>query len=291
MIFRVCLRIMYNVRPASQSLKEYGRGAVGGLLFSLPLLYTMEVWWSGIIVPPSHLLIYFITFSILLLGYNRYAGLRKDADWEHIVIDSIEEIGLGIIISSLLLWLLGRIDFKAMDENEIANRIIIEAVTIAIGISVGTAQLGGENNKDKGKTGDEKTKHKNGLALLSEHSVLALCSGMLIGSNIAPTQEIAVIAAGLPPINILILALLSIVLTASVLFFLNFKGGKDLGDDHPVFNLVNAACLSFSLALAASAFMLWFFGRFDNNSFTPALPKRSSWDSQHRWVHQRVACY
>jgi hypothetical protein len=32
------------VRSTGESLREYGRGVAGGLLFSLPLLYTVEVW-------------------------------------------------------------------------------------------------------------------------------------------------------------------------------------------------------------------------------------------------------
>src|SRR5687768_4310411 len=34
-------------RSITESLREYGRGVAGGLMFSLPLLYTMEVWWAG----------------------------------------------------------------------------------------------------------------------------------------------------------------------------------------------------------------------------------------------------
>jgi Putative integral membrane protein (DUF2391) len=34
-------------RSITKSLQEYGRGVAGGLMFSLPLLYTMEVWWAG----------------------------------------------------------------------------------------------------------------------------------------------------------------------------------------------------------------------------------------------------
>jgi uncharacterized membrane protein len=74
--------------PVIQSLQEYARGIIGGLLFSLPILYTMEVWWRGLVIDPSVQLLYLgITFS-LLLGYNRYAGLRENASWKEIVIDS-----------------------------------------------------------------------------------------------------------------------------------------------------------------------------------------------------------
>ncbi len=43
--------------PVSNSLREYARGMAGGLMFSLPLLYTMEVWWTGFVAEPMRLLI------------------------------------------------------------------------------------------------------------------------------------------------------------------------------------------------------------------------------------------
>ncbi len=37
------------------TLQEYSRGLIGGLLFGLPLLYTMEVWWTGFLAGPLRL--------------------------------------------------------------------------------------------------------------------------------------------------------------------------------------------------------------------------------------------
>src|SRR5918997_3771755 len=98
------------MRTVSKSLREYGRGVVGGLLFSLPLLYTMEVWWAGFILPPSRQITYVAVAFFLLLGYNRYAGLRRDASWAEVAIDSVEELGLGFIIATLMLLILGQLD-------------------------------------------------------------------------------------------------------------------------------------------------------------------------------------
>jgi hypothetical protein len=42
-------------RPVHKSLQEYARGIAGGLLFSLPLIYTMEVWWAGFTSHPMRL--------------------------------------------------------------------------------------------------------------------------------------------------------------------------------------------------------------------------------------------
>ncbi|MBA2732555.1 MAG: DUF2391 family protein, partial [Acidobacteria bacterium] len=84
------------MRPVAKSLQEYSRGIIGGLLFSLPLLYTMEVWWAGFSTHPLHLIFYVLATFALLLGYNFYAGLRHDANWMEVVIDSVEEMGLGL---------------------------------------------------------------------------------------------------------------------------------------------------------------------------------------------------
>jgi len=129
-----------------QTLKEYGRGVIGGLLFSLPLVYTMEVWWSGFIAPPAYLLTCVGVTYLLLLGYNRYAGMKPDSSFKEICWESVEEIGLAFVVSFLFLLLISRIDL-GMSLDEIAGKVIVESMIVAIGISVGTAQLGG-NGED-----------------------------------------------------------------------------------------------------------------------------------------------
>lgn len=99
------------------SLREYGRGLAGGLIFSLPLLYTMEVWWAGFIALPVRLFSYILAIFLLLLGYNRYAGMRRDASWLEVAIDSIEELGLGVIASAVMLFALGRVGRHTTQEE------------------------------------------------------------------------------------------------------------------------------------------------------------------------------
>ena len=126
-------------RPVAESLQEYGRGVAGGFLFSLPLLYTMEVWWSGFILHPARLAIGVFATLILLLGYNRYAGLRSGARFSEVVIDSVEELGLGLLLAAFILWLLDRIS-SDMRIEEVMGKIVIEAMVVAIGVSVGTGR-------------------------------------------------------------------------------------------------------------------------------------------------------
>ena len=108
-------------------------------MFSLPLLYTMEVWWAGFNTHPYRLLAYVLTTFLLLLGYNRYAGLRRDASMTGVAIDAVEEMGIGLFLAFLVLFLFGRITSE-MPINEIVGVIVLEAMTVAIGVSVGAPQ-------------------------------------------------------------------------------------------------------------------------------------------------------
>ncbi len=142
-------------RPIHESLQEYGRGIAGGLLFSFPLLYTMEVWWKGFIATPLQLILVILFTFVLLMGYNRFAGMHPEASWKDVMIDSVEELGLGFLLSFGLLSMLGRIEIGSTSLVESMGKVVIEAMVVSIGVSIGTAQLGmnGDSNGDTDEAG------------------------------------------------------------------------------------------------------------------------------------------
>lgn len=245
-------------RKVSESLQEYGRGVAGGLMFSLPLLYTMEVWWAGFTSHPLRLLAYVLATFVLLLGYNRYAGLRRDASMLEVAIDSFEEMGIGLVMSALALFLLGRIT-SGMQLDEIVGRVVIEAMTIAIGVSVGTAQLGGG--------GDDQGEGEQGAGGTGVHFgaqiVFAICGAMLFAANLAPTEEVVIIAIECSWWKLLGLALVSLLMASLILHYSEFKGAQDLVRSDGLTAVLLSTVITYAVALVSSALILWFFGRFD----------------------------
>jgi hypothetical protein len=91
--------------PVSRSLQEYGRAAIGGLIFSLPLLFTMEVWWAGFSASPERLMLGLAGTFLLLIAYNAVSGLRdylgdsgifcrpinKDENGEEVAVGAVAE--------------------------------------------------------------------------------------------------------------------------------------------------------------------------------------------------------
>ena len=253
------------MRTVSQSLREYGRGVAGGLLFSLPLLYTMEVWWAGFTSHPFRLAVYVAATFALLLGYNYFVGLRRDSCFSEVVIDSVEELGLGLLVALLILWLLGRVT-GGMPLEEAAGKVVIEAMTVAVGVSVGTAQLGaGDGEGDKGVGGGRESVGFGGQL------VMTLCGAVLFAANVAPTEEIVMIAVEVSAWRLLGLALLSMFLGALVLYFSEFAGSKKHVRFDRHHDVLVGTVVTYAVALGASAAILLFFGRFDGQTLATCV--------------------
>ncbi len=243
-------------RTVGESFREYGRGVAGGLLFSLPLLYTMEVWHAGFTMPPQRQLVYVLAALVMLLGYNRFAGLHPDSTWLEVAIDSVEEMGIGLLLSAVVLLLIGRIA-AGQDTGEVVGRIVVEAVTVAIGVSVGTAQLGaggedtppGLNERGRGSFGGQLT--------------LALCGAVLFAANVAPTEEIVQIGLELSGFQLAGLGVATMVLGALILYFSDFYGARRWARAEGALGMVRGTVITYAVGLAASAGILWLFGRFD----------------------------
>ncbi|MGH7720113.1 MAG: DUF2391 family protein [Gemmatimonadaceae bacterium] len=258
-----------------RSVREYGRGVAGGLLFSLPLLYTAEMWSAGLVMHPARLMIYVLGTFLLLLGYNRYVGLHRDHSWVEVAIDSVEEMGLGIILAAIVLFLVGRIADGEGTRGAV-GQIVAEAMTVAIGVSVGTAQLGGGGGGGgSAKGGDNgagfaaeggargRVKGRAATGSFAGQIVIALCGAVLFAANVAPTEEVLIVAAESSTLRLLGLAVLSLFVGAVILFhsgFLNAEVHVARGGPLPMLLMV---ALTYAVALVASAAILWFFGRFD----------------------------
>lgn len=259
----------------SDSFQEYGRGLAGGLMFSLPLLYTMEMWWAGFIASPLRLAGLLAFTFILLLGYNRFAGMHEDATWIEVIVDSVEELGLGVLTSAAILYLIGRIGPDST-AAEAFGKVVVEAAVVAIGFSVGTAQLNANDDdrearkrKESGDGADARS--VRGAAALGAPVTIAFCGAVLFASNIGPTEEILLIAIETGPLRLAALALASLLIGSVVLHFSAFRRSETVVHRGTVAGVVFGTVLTYAVALAASAIILWFFGRFEGSGVEIAV--------------------
>lgn len=255
----MCTVMKNSLDSIYNTLKQYGRGIAGGLLFSLPMLYTMEMWWTGFIVGPLELIIYLCVGIFLLMMYNHYVGLSHDHSWKEGFMESVQEMGIGLILTVFILWITNRIGIL-MSFDEILGKTLVEAVTVAIGISVGKTQLGGNGEQESDETKHESQREPHLLRSFN----IALCGAVLVASNVAPTDEIVTIALESPFWKLFLISIVSLSIGGAILYYINFKGSKKWvvePDTH--WDVVFGVFIMYAVSLISSAFMLWFFGRFE----------------------------
>lgn len=261
---------MNGKKTIKESTQEYARGITGGLLFSFPVLYTMEVWWAGYRTQPFGLIIIIFVTFLLLLAYNRYAGMRPGVAWKGVAIDSVEEMGIGLFVSFVMLLMLDKIELSVLSIDEILGKVIVEAMFVSIGVSIGTAQLGESTEEEEDIAPSLAKERESGIKRRSGKmavAALALCGSILIGGNVAPTDEVVDIALKAQPHNVLIMVIVSILLCVLVTYFSDFKGSGRKKMKNLTYHMTFDTCLSYMIALIASAFVLWYFGRFEGLCF------------------------
>src|SRR5690625_2196112 len=112
------------------------------------MLYTLEFWQAGFVFKPYQLLIYLVVSFFLLYAYNKYAGFNTEDNFKQNILESFEEMGMAFLLASFILFITGRIH-SDLSLYEIQGKIIIQAVNVAIGISIGKKQLALPDDEDE----------------------------------------------------------------------------------------------------------------------------------------------
>ncbi|MBD2533488.1 TIGR02587 family membrane protein [Nostoc flagelliforme FACHB-838] len=243
------------------------RGACGGFLFGIPLLYTMEVWWIGSGAKPQLMMMAIALMFIVVFLLNQIEGFRKRRYTRlayQAVMDTVEAIAIGLACSAFVLLLLRELTLET-SLKESLGKIIFESVPFAIGVALANQLLGdSENNNTEGKATDQlndATKNKGGEL----HATFADLSATLIGAtviafNIAPTDEIPMLAAAASPPWQLAMIATSLLISYGIVFQAGFSDQQKRRQQKGIFQRPSSeTIMSYLVSLLAGAFMLWFF--------------------------------
>jgi putative integral membrane protein (TIGR02587 family) len=238
------------------------RGACGGFLFGIPLLYTMEVWWIGSIVePPLMLVAIAITYLVVFL-LNRTAGFRKIEKNRAVdaARDSVEAISVGIVCATVMLVLLHEISFS-IPLDEALGKVLFESLPFTLGVALANQVLNG----DRGGYGNRRRHRSEINATLSDVGA-TLIGAAVIALNIAPTDEVVMLASAFSGGRLLAIIAASLVISYGIVFQSGFADQQKRMQQQGIFQRPMSETLaSYLVSLAAAAFMLWFFQQLSFN--------------------------
>lgn len=239
-----------------------GRGVAGALLFSLPMLMTMEMWSLGIYMGRGRLLVLLIANLPLLVLLSHRIGFERTFSWRDNGRDAVIAYGIGIIVSALILAIFNVLEGR-MPADEVIGKIALQSVPASIGAMLARSQLGrGDAQADEDEEGDTDTRYASELFMMA-------VGALFLSLNIAPTEEMRLITYKMTPLHGLTLLFLTVVLMHGLVYAVSFVGGHELSPDTPRWHaFVRFTLPGYVLTLLISLYVLWTFEQVGDASAT-----------------------
>jgi putative integral membrane protein (TIGR02587 family) len=251
---------MAHDASSSDANKNYaiglGRAFGGAIVFAIPLLMTMEMWWLGFYMGRGRLLLFIIINFGILIGLSYFAGFEKTFSWKEDVMDALAAFAVGVITSAAMLAILAVITLD-MTWGEIVGKVALQSVPASIGAMLGRKQLGAEQDLQA----EEERKREAGYG---GELFLMLAGALFLAFNVAPTEEMVLIAFQMTPWHALALGLVSIILLHMLVYAVGFSG-QEIPPEGGTFlsTFLHFTLAGYGIALLVSLYVLWTFSRIE----------------------------
>lgn len=242
-------------RRESAYARDLGRAFAGALLFSLPLLMTMEMWWFGFSLHPARLAVFLLAAVPLLVGLAFFAGFsHRHHGLVHAVLDTFVALAVGYLTAALLLTVMAILEPDGPLRHA-AGQIALQAVPGAMGALLARRQL----SAGRGDGDEDEARYLGELFLM-------VAGALFLALNLAPTEEMILIAYRMTPWHALALIAVSLAVMHAIVYSAGFAGQHEQG--HPGLAFVHFTLAGYGLVLLVSLYVLWVFGRTDGHGLT-----------------------
>ncbi|MBB5753268.1 TIGR02587 family membrane protein [Prosthecomicrobium pneumaticum] len=235
-----------------------GRAFAGALLFSLPMLMTMEFWQLGFTIDPFRLALLLAIGVPLLVRLSRYGGIRHTVRLQDDVADVFVSLLIAFVTAGLLLWLFGEVA-PGRPLREVWGKVAVQAFPAAIGAMLALNQFGqGDTDADAdADRGEIETRYGGELFLM-------VVGALFLSLNLAPTDEVAVLAFTMSVWQEIGLLVLTLLLMHAFVHAVEFGGTHRRVAGESVLGLFARSTLAgYAAVFLVSVYVLWTFGRTD----------------------------
>ena len=225
----------------------------GAIIFALPLLMTMEMWWLGFYMDRLRLALFLVVLLPLLGGLSYYAGFEESFGWRDSVLDAFVAYAVAFVASAVVLLLIAVIG-PGMSLDEIIGKVTLQAVPGSIGALLARSQLGG-----RGEESEEEQRRRD---TYGGELFIAAVGALFMAFNVAPTEEMILIAFMMNEWHAVALVGASLFLMHAFVYAVQFHGqSAALHDGSPWGEFLRLTVVAYAISLLISAYILWTFGR------------------------------
>jgi putative integral membrane protein (TIGR02587 family) len=255
-----------HARPGPLRLAEglfwrsYARALAGALIFAFPLLMTMEMWWFGMYMDRTRLALFLLLFLPALTGLSRYSGFRRTANWFDDFLDALVAVSAGLLVAVVLLWIFSILE-PGMSIDEMLGKIALLCIPGSMGAIIASKNLGSEERNSQDQAA---TSYPGELFIMAAGAIF-------IAFNVAPTEEIILIAFKMSALQTGALVLLSILVLHALVYSLEFRGQHGPGGVSMLHVALSYSVAGYVIALGISPYVLWTFGRLEGLGTTKMI--------------------
>lgn len=235
-------------RSIHATVRDHVRAIVAGLLVGLPLLWTQEMWRNGETMHPLKLLVLLAASFGIIVGFNAVSGFRRERTWTELLIDSLQGVGLCVMIAAVVLYVLGRLE-PDLGMATVVGRVALQAIPVAFGTALAATILSDE----------EEGGGREAVGPVGELFVAA-GGALYFALNIAPTDEVRVVGSEADTPLLLIAIGVSLAMgLATLLTIHRARGSPSWVGDGPLDGPIGETIASYAVALLISYVLLWSF--------------------------------
>lgn len=234
------------------------RAFAGAVVFSFPMLMTMELWSLGASLDGFRIALFTLLSVPLLIGLSYYDGFEVTSALRDDARDAFAAYAVGFVTSTIVLLLFNIINSKSSLDASL-GRIALQAVPAAIGATVARGLLRGSGGDD---SDDEEPP---GSATYVGQLFLMAAGALFLSMSVAPTEEMFLIAFKMTATHTIALVVLSLIIMQCFIFGIERTGhSNSLSPDSPQWSLLlRYTVVGYALVFAISYYVLWTFGGFD----------------------------
>jgi putative integral membrane protein (TIGR02587 family) len=267
--------------------------AVGGAtLFSIPMMMTMEMWFLSFYMKPLRMAALVIAVIPLLTGLAYYSGFEERVSLKGSIVDAFVAYAVGFATAFVILALLSVVDLT-ISIGEIIGKVSLLAIPGGFGAVLAASQLGDRSDPsehthegsdqascnthaDHLNTAAKQTplpppdrKNRRTTQSYYRELFLMLTGALVLSFNIAPTEEVVLIAFKMTAWHAIALMLVSMIGMHAFVYVVKFRGQETKPEDRAWWSMfLRFTVVGYAITLLISLFCLWIFSRTDGTGFS-----------------------
>lgn len=243
-----------NTQPRPSQWVGVGRAVGGAFVFGLPLMMTMEMWWMGFYIEPLRLLALLLISLPVLVCVSSLIGFRESRELLDNIIDVFVAYAFGFVISGMALLLFNTLTWDKFIEINF-KIIMLQAIPASFGALLARSEIGSGEHDSSAEQGS------------IDHLAVLAIGAIYLAFNIAPTEEVQLIAYQMSPWHQLALFITTLIVMYIFSEAGSFSSVSTRAAHKQMIVSLSYTGTAFMVALMASFLMLWVFGHLDGLAF------------------------